>query len=265
MIRSLDDCNFGLFAGQLAAALYLFLFSTIALAQHRPAADNTIRCQPELDAIVAALSNVQETAPLQRRLQALDIHCPHLPQISHNLGVLAAREQNWPEAIAYLEKSLALDRRAAMTHQHLQQIFKYRAARAYARALNKSDPQADTLEQPVLELQGSDVENADAQAGQLDTSQFHTISTVEYELYAWWQAIQLQRGVAEHYVDDYPETAITLAQREYAGKQWTDFQREIAFTANDVVVVLSDTEKHRTLILMRLVGTRWKIYQETVL
>lgn len=265
MICSLDDCNFRLFAGRLAAALYLSLVSSHALTQDRPAADTPVYCKSELDAIVAALSNVREPAPLQRRLQALDTHCPHLPQISHNLGVLAAREENWPEAIAYLEKSLALDKRAAMTHRHLQQIFKYRAATAYARALKGDDSDADSFELPVFELQSSDVENANTQESSLDSSQFHTISTVEYELYAWWQAIQSKRDVAEHYVDDYPEAAISLSQREFAGKQWTDVQREIAFTANDVVVVLSDTEKQRTLILMRLVGTRWKIYQETVL
>lgn len=232
------------------------------LADTDTASEVFVDCRPELDAIVAETSNDTDHWPsLESRLKALETHCEHLPQIAHNLGVLAAHANRLPEAIAHFQRAINLDERAAMTHRHLQQIFEHRAAVAYARALNR--PLAAT--EPTFEFQDSTLLNADSRFLARGRSGLHTISTVEYELYAWWQAHQSQEDLTAHYVETYPDTAIRLAKRNYAGKQWVDMQREIAFTRSDAVVVLSDAEQNRTLLLLRLVGTRWKIYQETAL
>lgn len=247
------------FAGLIAG---IATFSTASLAKKSPDSLAAVDCEAELDAIVSEVSNdAQNLAPLEDRLENLVGWCHHLPQINHNRGVLAARTGRWPDAIAHFESALALDKRAAMTHRHLQQIFEYRAASAYARALGSSQP----IVEPVFELQDSTTHNADALSDAKNKSQLHTFSTVEYELYALWQSHQLQQEIIDFYVDEFPRSAIERLQRDYLDNPWSGLQREIAFTANDAVVVLSDGSQQQILLLLRLVGTRWKIYQETAL
>lgn len=214
----------------------------------------------ELDASVALASNEKGSAELiEKRLAALEDLCTDLPQIAHNRGVLAARADNWPDAIEHFQRSLKLDARASATHRHLQQIFEHRAAIAYSQVLNTPVD----VPAPVLELQRSTDQNGHVRRSEEDTSSLHTISTVEYEMFAWWQAQQNSIGLADFYVESFPPAAIRLARRTHRGKQWQDMHREIAFTARDAVVVLSDAYHNRTLLLLRLVGNRWKIYQET--
>ncbi len=217
-------------------------------------------CMSELDASVAMASNEKNSATLiEQRLAKLEDRCTGLPQIAHNRGVLAAQADKWPQAIAHFEKSLQQDSRAAMTYRHMQQIFEHRAALAYSKALNTPIE----VPAPTLELQSSAVQNMDDRRRESDRSNLHSISTIEYELFAWWQAQQNSIGIHDYYVEDFPPAAIRLAQQTHARKQWQDMHREIAFTAEDAVVVLSDAFHHRTLLLWRLMGNRWKIYQET--
>lgn len=214
----------------------------------------------ELDASVALASNEKGSAELiDKRLSTLEELCADLPQIAHNRGVLAAQTDNWPEAIAHFQRSLKLDARASATHRHLQQIFEHRAAIAYSQALNTPVD----VPAPVLEFQTSTDQNGSARHSEENRSALHTISTIEYEMFAWWQAQQNSIGIADFYVESFPPAAIRLARRTHGGKQWQDMRREIAFTARDAVVVLSDAYHNRTLLLLRLVGNRWKIYQET--
>jgi len=217
-------------------------------------------CMTELDASVAMASNEQgNTALVEQRLAKLESRCKGFPQVAHNRGVLAAQADNWPEAIEHFERSLQQDSRAAMTYRHLQQIYEYRAAAAYSKALNTPVE----VPFPTFELQTSALWNTDNRQLDSDRSDLHSISTIEYELFAWWQAQQNSIGIRDFYSDDFSPAAIRLARRTHANKQWQDMHREIAFTARDVVVVLSDAYHHRTLLLLRLEGNRWKIYQET--
>lgn len=223
-------------------------------------AQPAINCAAELDAAVTLVTNADyDAAALQMRFANLETDCSHFAQLAHNQGVLAARSNQWPQAIAHFERALEKDTRAADTHQHLKQIFEYRAAQAYALALN-TPLQASA---PQLQFQDSGKHNADLQQAQTPFHELRNIATIEYELYAWWQAHQNWKGIREHYINDYNIEAIKLSRQHYLSKQWPDTKREIAFTANDAVIVLSDSIQAHTLLLMRLVGSRWKIYQET--
>lgn len=219
-------------------------------------------CQMQLDATVALASNEPDNiAFLTRRFEQLEQRCGHLPQIAHNLGVVHARAEQWPQAVDHFQRSLDKEPRAAMTLQHLQQIFEHRAAKAYALALN-TPVQRPT---PRFSFQRSDHRNSSVQPAEHEPTALHSISTLEYEMFAWWQALHNSIGLNAHYVDEFSEAAIKLSQKRFARKEWANMQREIAFTAEDAVVVLSDAHHNRTLFLLRLVGTRWKIYQETPL
>jgi hypothetical protein len=246
-------------------------------ASHAESASLTAeRCESELDSIVAlltaetarnmalesaagSLAAAVDHASLDRHLAQLEDRCPSLPQLAHNRGVLAARTNRWTEAIAHFQRSLQQDGRAADTYRTLQQIFEHRAAEAYARALDTPV----SVPAPTLHWQDSTDLNAHEDAGGTPAHALQTIPTLEYELYAWWQALQNAVGLEEHYVDGFPPEAIHLSREHFANRFWDDMQREIAFTAQDAVAVISDAFHNRTLLLLRLVGTRWKIYQET--
>jgi len=219
------------------------------------------QCLATLDATVALATNENNSPDyLLERFAEAEQDCADLPQLAHNQGVVAGRADRWPEAIDHFERSLQLDGRAAMTHRHLQQIFEHRAAAAYALALNiptKASP-------PKLQLQRSTDQNA-ASSVAFEHSELHNIGTLEYELFAWWQALHNTIGLKEHYVDDFPTSAIRRSRQKFELMEWANMHREIAFTAKDAVVVISDTYHNRTLLLLRLVGNRWKIYQETTL
>ncbi len=242
------------------------------------------RCLMELDSLVALSGNetrrnlaaVTEAGSLAATIDRsavdagfaeLEARCPPLPQLAHNRGVLAAHAERWPEALAHLERSLLQDPRAADTYRLLQSIYEYQAALAYAKALDtpvKARP-------PDLEWQDSTRLNADARArseGRLPLTDeimqsLRAVSTVEYELFSWWHALHAAREVEQFYVDDYPAADIRASRRLHANGRWEDLQREINFTANDAVVIISGARRRSTLLLLRLVGTRWKIYQET--
>lgn len=219
-------------------------------------------CLAQLDLTVAlAEAEADENQYLDRRFAELETRCPDLPHLAHNRGVLAAKASRWSEAVSHLNRSLSLDTRASMTHRHLQQIYEHRAAQAYALALNTKV----SVKTPVLSFQVSTVQNADISISTIEEQRLQSISTVEYEMYAWWQALQSASGLDEFYTDSFPKAAIGQATRRIKSNDWADIRREIAFTENDAVVVLSDSQQSRTLLLLRLVATRWKIYQETAL
>ena len=239
----------------LLGQLLLCLFAVKLNAQ-----EANVNCATELDSAVALASHSDmETEGLASRFALLEETCPDFAQISHNRGVLAGRENRWSEAISHFERSLKKDTRAAETHQHLQQIFDYRAAIAYAKALGTTTQ----ISEPALHFQDSSDQNSPKQNP--NNPQLHDIVTVEYELFAWWQAVKSGNGIDEHYIDGYDSGAISLARQAHAARQWQSMKREIAFTRQDAVVVLSDSSNAHTLLLLRLIGNRWKVYQETTL
>lgn len=261
------------------------------LAQSVPTADDASldtlsysQCLAELDSAVALASNETRrnlaavtaagslAATIDRPavdagLAELETRCPPLPQLAHNRGVLAASTERWPEAVAHLERSLLQDPRAADTFQLLQNIYEYQASLAYAKALDTPV----NVRPPQLTWQDSTRLNADANArrdvaepevDEIMQSQ-RSVSTLEYELFSWWQALHATTGAELFYVDDFPAGSIAQSKRFHATARWEELQREISFTASDAVVVISDAARSQSLLLLRLVGTRWKIYQET--
>lgn len=237
------------------------LDSTVALA--------TNETRRNLAAVTAAgsLAATIDRTAVDAGLAELEARCPPLPQLAHNRGVLAASAERWPEAVAHLERSLLQDPRAAQTYQLLQNIYEYQASLAYARAL---DTPVNTRT-PRLEWQDSTRLNADATArvagADPDADEvlqsLRSVSTLEYELFTWWQALHSASGAEQFYVDGFPKASINQSRRLFVSKRWEEMQREITFTAHDAVVVLGDASRSRSLLLLRLVGTRWKIYQET--
>lgn len=226
-----------------------------------------INCAAELDATVTLATNPDHKLDsLTARFASLEKACPDFAQIAHNQGVLAARQSRWPQAIAHFERALQKDERAADTHRHLQQIFEHRAANAYAKALDT----AAQIPAPVMQLQDSGKRNSDGNQQFPEHQRLRNVATLEYELYAWWNSLKDWNGISEHYisehyVDGYNVNAIKLARQQHLARQWPTLKREIAFTHNDAVVVLSDSTGAYALLLMRLEGSRWKVYQETSL
>ena len=222
-------------------------------------------CATELDRAVH-LARSGAAADAARRLEALSRRCAHLPQIEHDLGVLAARAGRTRAAIAHFEASLAADPRAADTLAQLRALHRHEAAVAYARALDVSP----AVPSPELALQDSSAVNADSLRPAADDGELRTLVAVEYELYDWWHSADAPdpAGWLAHYAEDYPEE-VALADRARLGRTpWERVRREVAFTAEDAVAVL-EHETHgaleRRLLLLRLQGKRWKIYRETPL
>ena len=247
--------------------LQLF-FSTICLIAalnpaHATALDlsTTESCLQALDSAAGLYDDGDFTAS-KVLLDQLDAQCRHLPQIQHNQGVLAANARDWETALRRFRLALQQDARAEMTRLHLQSIYRYRAGVAYSVALNA--PLATSL--PQLTMQDSTHVNADSRFLRQHRTRLHKPSTVEYELYDWWgsTADVNQEAWLAHYVDGYPP----LSAADRKNIRWEDVHTNISFTSQDAVAIVTfsvNKVTHRMLLLMRLQGNRWKIYQETLL
>lgn len=235
--------------------VYGFLFAT-ANAQ---ASVLTASCLTQLDDAVS-LFDTGNTNAAATQLDQLAISCSELPQVHHNLGVIAAVRHEWQAASEHFKRALAFDARTNNTQSHLQAIHQFKSSLAYKKALGiDSSP---TM--PELSMQNSAAANAVVEAP-IKTS-LHNVSTLDYELFSWWTAAATNAMPSwlEHYAVGYPPVENTDAQVVH----WDDVGRDISFTAQDAVVVLSyqknDIEK-RMLLLLRLQNNRWKIYRETTL
>lgn len=169
--------------------LLLLAFGNTATAALQ-SAEECLRQSDEL-----AQNRSKNTDAGQHRLQqlkALDEICPELPQLKHNLGVLHARHQDWDQAIAYLQESLAMDTRASHTAGMLEQIHRYHAVQAYREALQSNNPPPSP---PALEFQTSDLANfsVETQIPEQDsTDQLHTL------LQRWWDFSSGVNDTCEH-------------------------------------------------------------------
>jgi len=251
-------------------------------------------CLERLDAAVE-LAERGDTGRARLRLERLAPRCAHLPQIHHDLGVIAARDGRVSAALDHFETAVAADPRAAMTLDHLRTLHRREAAAAYARALGSP---SDTS-RPAFTFQRSDDVGADTlRAAASEEEPLRDVATIEYELYAWWRSA-VDGDVRErrsHYVDDYPRALALLGRERDAALRWEDVRREIAFTTEDAVAVLTyagraadgdgkpadeldggaaarvdggdDAERtgaFRRLLLLRLQDRRWLIYRDTPL
>lgn len=155
-------------------------------------------CFAELDGAVKTYD--QGRADLAKeRLKILEQSCSKVPHLYHNLGALALLKQEWDEAIAFFEKSLALDPRANRTQQTLASIYRYRAALAYRKALNLQSPEPAL---PRVELQTSALRNSyhpptnsaklllfDTDGHTSDDPESHLpLKQAHFDVSTWWQA-----------------------------------------------------------------------------
>ncbi|MBX2824247.1 MAG: tetratricopeptide repeat protein, partial [Gammaproteobacteria bacterium] len=227
----------------------------------------TNRCLDEID-LVTRYYDSGDLEGTRERLKKLETSCSHVPQLHHNLGVLAAAEFAWNDAITYFEQSLALDERAAMTQQSLASIYQYKASRAYKKALNLSEkiklpvltmqsstltnqcrsdialptPQPEVLIQASLNLapptnQSADLTSPETLPATLpDTEQL--LDAVRYDVYSWWTALQEQDDDAlpAHYLR--PDAAVVRHQQgnRYS---WNSLTIDIEFV--DQIALVSIT------------------------
>jgi len=220
-----------------------------------------VRCLENLD-LAVSIGRDGDLAKSRKQFERLATQCPGLPQAHHNLGVIALREGGREQAIEHLEAALETEARTAETLGALRAMHRHAASLAYARALGT----ASTAPSPTLDWQDA----SDQPEGLEDASsdELRDLVTLEYELYDWWQgaASDPAEGWLAHYSDDYPRRVALADHGRPRPADWSDVRREIAFTENDAVAIIEhagDTRLERRLLLLRLYGHRWKIYQET--
>lgn len=204
-------------------------------------------------------------------LESLRDECSAWPQLHHGLGVLAATEQRWDAALAHLQRALDADRRSAETAAAIRDIHRYRAALALRQALGREQATADEPQLPTLSLQNASLYTPPRQVDASNanhpesTPTLRDVTTLEYELYDWWHSAAQGNlaGWLQHYAPEYPPP-----EHAWRGAiDWSLVRRDISFTAEDAVVVLSgeleNSEPVHVLMLLRLAGHRWQIYRET--
>ncbi|HBR96248.1 MAG TPA: hypothetical protein DD979_02575 [Gammaproteobacteria bacterium] len=138
-----------------------------------------------LDALAHELEHgmaVEDIAAQTEALRALREQCPTVAQIPHNLGVLKAREQDWPAAIEWLETAIALDDAANETYESLNKIHRYLAVAAYREALQSNSP---APRPPSLSLQDANV----GMPGRETRSPTQLRDAVTPLLERWWRFI----------------------------------------------------------------------------
>lgn len=257
------------------------LFLIVLMLPALPSLAGPLAAAACLERLDAAVSEAREgnLVIAERQLAVLAERCEHLPQIQHDLGVIAERRGDRAAALEHLEAALLEDPRAADTVAGMRALHRQTATAAYARALGAtaqtplSEPQSAPLAESLdesLDWQDSGDVNADALRSSTDRPELRSIATLDYELYDWWlgAANDPPDGWLAHYSDDYPRR-LALAQHGLTRPVgWDDVGREIAFTENDAVAILEHAGSlgpERRLLLLRLQGNRWKIYQETPL
>lgn len=250
------------------AILILALSPPSALAAESETSNiRLLRCLDEID-LVTRRHNTEATEGTEKHLKELLHSCSHVPQLHHNLGVLAANRQEWNDAITHFEHSLALDERAAMTQGSLASIYQYKASRAYKKALNLREK----LKPPVLSMQTSALTNLCIAEHPQTMSQPDTIiaaslnlsapvivasdssslatspdaqpdlaqrqDAVRYDVYSWWTAIQEQDDAAlpAHYSN---QDMIKSSFTERVAFPWNSLSVDIEFI--DSIALVSIT------------------------
>ncbi len=213
-------------------------------------------CAQRLDTAVTHFNDGNTNAAADL-LNAMLEECSQMPQLHHNLGVIAGAKGLWPASSKHFQQALSLDSRVSDTLHQLQSVHRHSASVAYREALDFKGK----LEPPTFEMQNS--ATIDTEADGTSSPALRTVSTVDYELYDWWLAAadnNKEQWLA-HYISGYPPLENTDAPRV----NWSAVQRDISFTAQDAVVVIryriGKQQKH-TLLLMKLHENRWKIYRE---
>ncbi len=218
-------------------------------------------CRTELDNSRSLYNDGNKKAALTLLNHMRDF-CKDFPQVEHNLGVLAASNLHYDKAMEHFKLALQQDRRSQHTLEQMQAVTAYQASVAYSNALQQSS----RAKRPVLVMQDSTFQNSDAARLSRAHSELHNISTIEYELYDWWTSAREKNEEAwlSHYAAHYPPPPDAID----VPVKWQDTQRQINFTTQDAVAIVSYQSKGRTQhrqLLLQLHGNRWKIYQELLL
>ena len=235
----------------------------LAAANPADAPQLAANCRIELNKAVSHF-NAGYEARSAAVLSDMSAKCAMLPQLHHNLGVIAANTQQWKLAQTHFNRAISADLRTNMTHRYLQLIHEYKATLAYRKALGVDG----NVPPPELEMQGTQHINAEPDVP--TRSRLHNIAAVDYELYAWWQAAASHNmpDWLEHYFPGYPPPDDHTAHALASSVSWQNVDRQITFTAKDAVVILQFDDgsiEHSAVLLLRLQNNRWKIYQETAL
>ena len=216
-------------------------------------------CQKNLD-VAVSLYNSGDNSAAEIKLNQLKEHCAHWPQVHHNLGVLAAQQQQWESAAAYFEQAIQASPITAHSLNHLRSVYQHQATQAFQTVLGHKN----AGNAPELRMQNSASHALTEQTASKNQTELHDIVTVEYELYDWWQSAASKQTEAwlSHYAFGYPP----MENNDAARVEWQQVERDITFTQNDAVVVLQyevKAEKKLNMLFMRVQNNRWKIYRET--
>ncbi|PID61541.1 MAG: hypothetical protein CSB44_07040 [Gammaproteobacteria bacterium] len=264
-------------AAGLASALITDLLSTPVMAE-APAATDSLPspdsdaldpqvCDEQIDAQVARAENATaDLADIERRLQHLDELCPGRAEIAHDIAVLAARQGQEQQALAAFERALSLYPEAYHTWQQMRALQTHRADRSLAAALSLEA----TPGTPMLELQQANRDrrrntaDTTGQAGQFDGKDAEL--QIDYELYAWWQERHDNESIAHYYVPGMPTALHGHVLGAFDGSlDWSQLTRRIDVLDDTAVVLISDQDTTRALLLMRPEGGRWLIEHEQLL
>lgn len=220
-----------------------------------------VECLRALDRTVLHVDEVDiDTA--QHGLATLAQSCEEVPQIHHNMGVIAARQAQWETAIAAFERAIRLAPRTADSVAQLKAIHEYQAKKAWQVALQADEE----VLAPEFSWQTSSDLDQRVSANAHSVKGLKSVATLDFELYDWWHALEDESPEAwlKHYVNGYP--APTLDQIRPV--PWESVSREIQFTARDAAVALKWTkngQEHHRWLLLTLAGERWQIYHEAEL
>ncbi|MBX2823309.1 MAG: hypothetical protein KTR33_01180 [Gammaproteobacteria bacterium] len=261
----------------------------IVAAQQLAASDDDrySRCLAEID-IASGTYFEGDSDKAGRQLNQLLHSCDQIPQLHHNLGVLAAEQQDWSQATGYFEQALALDRRAAMTQASLSAIYQYKAGLAYQKALKLSQ----TPDLPQFAMQDSTLTNvclaadtrvvptpAPDQAQPQNATQVQARDTgaaldeIRYDINSWWAAIREQDndGYQAYYADGYTPP-LKVEQRQFPAAEPHSLDIQLLDKIALVTVGLSATAEtsesgngeasQELLLVMQHKGKLWQIIKE---
>ncbi len=266
-LKTMRAATYSIFAAAISLSMLMVETSP---AQTQPITTDTsdsqklslAACLRTLDRTVQHISAV-DSDTAQQRLATLAQSCESVPQVHHNLGVLAARRGEWELAITAFERAIALSPNTADTVSQLKAVHEYQAKLAWQLALELKEP----VEAPTFKLQSSLNQNPNLMIENSTRDGVRSVATMDYELYSWWHALTPgsdQSAWLAHYSTDYPPSTLDT-QRPVP---WKEVSRHIQFTAQDAAVVLSwevAGKTHYRMLLLTLTGERWRIYHESAL
>ena len=195
------------------------------------------------DALDAAVERARrgELDAAHTALVALSDECTGLPQIEHDLGVIALRRGDADAAVDHFERALALDERVARTVEALREVRRWRAAAAWRDALGESG--TGGARAPRLALLDSSLTAPAERLEDARDALLRDEAVLGYELHEWWGTLRHGDAddVASHYAADAvrePDDGLAANGQGVELPAWDDVERELAFTARDAVAVL---------------------------